>query len=305
MSLGSHFLPKPHPSKYGHHRRANLLGLPALASYALFLVGLVFSVSLIGRIIPNVLGFATSINITDLLTDTNGERLKNNLSTLVINDALSKAAAAKGAYMFAHNFWAHVAPDGTTPWYFISNSGYDYQYAGENLARDFNDSQAVVTAWMNSPSHRENMLNSHYTDIGFAVVDGKLDGEDTTLVVQMFGKLRTANYLSQALPEAAATKVDVTPINSSLNSSRPVPSAVPLVSVTSNNPQILPAFAVQNASKSIAIVLGAFLTLLFAIDGIYVWRRGLLRISGSTLAHLGLLILAIIGIWFTSAGAIT
>lgn len=303
MSLGSHLIPQPHPFKYGHHVRSRLLGVPALASYALFFVAILFSLSFVGRVIPGVLGYAISINVTDLLIDTNQERLNNNLSAVVLNDALSKAAAAKGAYMFAHNFWAHIAPDGTTPWNFISGAGYDYQYAGENLARDFNDSQAVVTAWMNSPSHRENMLNSHYTDIGFAVVDGKLDGEETTLVVQMFGKPRTANYLSQALPQAASTKVNVAPINSI--QPVPVPTAVPVVNPAPNKPQILPAFAVANASKTIAIILGAFLTLLFAVDGIYVWRKGLLRISGSTIAHLGLLILSIVGIWFTTVGAIT
>ena len=48
-----------------------------------------------------------------------------------------------------------------------------------------------MTAWMNSPTHRDNVLRKDFTEVGFAVVDGTLGGEQTTLVVQMFGKPST------------------------------------------------------------------------------------------------------------------
>src|SRR5690606_22355375 len=55
------------------------------------------------------------------------------------------------------------------------------------LARDFDTSQGVINGWLNSPSHRENMLTAGYKDIGIAVLNGVLDGHETTLVVQLFG----------------------------------------------------------------------------------------------------------------------
>lgn len=131
----------------------------------------------------------TSVDITsqELLLFTNQDRQKEGLSALTINNQLSQAAALKATDMFGKNYWAHNAPEGTTPWFFIKEAGYVYVYAGENLARGFNSSEDVVKAWMASPSHRENMLSKNYQDVGFAVVPGKLNGEDTVLVVEMFG----------------------------------------------------------------------------------------------------------------------
>src|SRR3989338_7182361 len=106
---------------------------------------------------------------------------------LELNPELSLAAEKKAEDMFARNYWAHNGPNGSTPWDFIKGAGYTYIYAGENLAKDFQNSNDVVQAWMKSPSHRENILRKEYQDIGFAVVNGVLNGEETTLVIQMFG----------------------------------------------------------------------------------------------------------------------
>ncbi len=134
-----------------------------------------------------VLGVATDISIEKLLTITNEDRVKNNLAPLIINSQLTEAAQKKAAHMFQNNYWSHFAPDGTSPWDFIKQSGYSYEFAGENLAKNFLFSQNVVDAWMDSPTHRANLLNKEYKEVGFAVVNGMLNGENTTLVVQMFG----------------------------------------------------------------------------------------------------------------------
>jgi len=107
------------------------------------------------------LGFATDISIQALLKDTNDKRIENGLQPLTLNDQLNQAAAGKAADMFGNNYWAHISPSGKTPWDFILGANYQYVYAGENLAKDFQDSQGVVDAWMNSPSHKENLLNSN------------------------------------------------------------------------------------------------------------------------------------------------
>lgn len=136
---------------------------------------------------PLTLGFATDVNKEQLITLTNQQRVSNGVGTVVESPALSQAALLKAQDMFAKNYWAHVAPDGTTPWHFFNIVGYGYQYAGENLAKGFDTSGGVVNGWMNSPSHRDNLLNNNYHDIGMAVLNGQLDGESTTLVVQLFG----------------------------------------------------------------------------------------------------------------------
>lgn len=134
-----------------------------------------------------VLGFASSITTSQAVEQTNQRRLTEGLPPLKQNSVLSQAAAAKAAHMFENGYWAHIAPDGTTPWQFIVDSGYRYSVAGENLARDFSNTEAMVQAWMDSETHRENIMNPDYLEIGIAVVDGQLEGTDTTLVVQMFG----------------------------------------------------------------------------------------------------------------------
>jgi hypothetical protein len=134
-----------------------------------------------------VLGFASNISPTEVVSLTNAKRAEQGLPSLQVSGSLNQAALAKANHMFQHDYWAHIAPDGTTPWTFIKSAGYRYSVAGENLARDFGDSGSMVSAWMDSPTHRENIVNAKYTEIGIAVVDGKLQGTETTLVVQMFG----------------------------------------------------------------------------------------------------------------------
>ena len=182
----------PHPGGRG---RAKLLHKKALSSYLLFFFVLLLTLLSLDRRFPGILGFATDIKTKDVIELTNEERSKHGLSTLRLNSQLARAAEAKAQDMFLDNYWAHVAPDGTEPWDFIDETGYAYLSAGENLAKDFDHSSSVVKAWMKSPSHRENILNSKFEDIGVAVVDGELSGFETTLVVQMFGKSQVS-YLA-------------------------------------------------------------------------------------------------------------
>lgn len=174
----------PHES---NRHRAKILHVDALI---ITIALLIFSAGLLSSVqnnFPAVLGISYDITPNDLLNDTNKIREARGLAPLRLDMELSQAAASKAANMLATNYWAHIAPDGTTPWVFIKNSGYDYLYAGENLARGFSSSSDVVNAWMASPSHRDNMLSSNYSDVGFAISSGKLTGSDTVLVVEMFG----------------------------------------------------------------------------------------------------------------------
>jgi hypothetical protein len=159
-----------------------------LCILALFLGQAVFSY--VRTDYPAVLGSSIDIATDSLLTLTNQKRTELGLAPLQLNESLAKAAAMKADFMLENDFWAHNSPDGVTPWYFFQQVGYNYTYAGENLARGFTTSDEVMTAWMNSPTHKENILSPNYAR-SVAVKKGRLLGEDTTLIVEMFGNTDT------------------------------------------------------------------------------------------------------------------
>lgn len=136
----------------------------------------------------SVLGAGASVTAADLLANTNEERANNGIKPLKVNSKLSDAAYMKAQDMLRQQYWAHVAPDGTTPWQWLAKVGYNYASAGENLARNFTSSDAAVTAWMASPEHRKNILGAQYSEVGFATIEGVLDGKSTTLIVALYGQ---------------------------------------------------------------------------------------------------------------------
>ena len=128
-------------------------------------------------VLPNVL--------VDLV---NTDRTVNQLQTLKANSALEQAARLKAEDMAQKSYFSHSSPDGKTPWYWLEQVGYSYTAAGENLAVNFFDSQDIETAWMNSASHRANILNNKFTEIGIATAKGIYKGNETIFVVQFLGK---------------------------------------------------------------------------------------------------------------------
>lgn len=174
------------PRESNNHR-AKLLSHQSLLFLVLVLFLGQFFLPLIKTNFSSVLGVSTDISAQTLLLLTNQSRQEQELASLTLNKQLSLAASRKAEDMFAKNYWAHNAPDGATPWFFIKESEYDYAYAGENLARGFTKSDEIVAAWMKSPSHRDNLLSQNYEDVGFSTAQGKLLGEETTLIVAMFG----------------------------------------------------------------------------------------------------------------------
>lgn len=155
---------------------------------------IVITSSIILSLLP-VAVFASDINIQNVVDLTNQERVLNDLKPLNQNPDLDRSAYLKSANMIARNYFDHYA-FGLSPWLIIRNSGYDYQIAGENLAMDFNSSEGMVLAWMNSTNHRKNILNPDFEDIGIGVVRGEFTAGDgtkheTTMVTQMFGKKKS------------------------------------------------------------------------------------------------------------------
>lgn len=144
---------------------------------------------------PNgVLAVATKVSNAGLLQETNEQRLANNTSALTLNYQLSAAAQAKAQDMVNRNYWSHDTPDGSAPWAFIINHGYQYQKAGENLAHGFDNDSETVLGWMNSPSHRNNLLDESYTEVGFGIANSNnfTKTGPTTVIVAMYGRPITA-----------------------------------------------------------------------------------------------------------------
>lgn len=117
---------------------------------------------------------------------TNQERQAQNLQTLSINPILNKAAEMKAIDMAKYGYFAHTSPEGKTPWYWLKQVGYQYQYAGENLAVNFSDSKDVTIAWMNSPSHKANIEKENYTEVGTGIANGIYEGKKTIFVAQLY-----------------------------------------------------------------------------------------------------------------------
>lgn len=153
-----------------------------LIAIALFLVRNISDKLAFDRL--DYLSAVVSTTLTDLA---NESRTESGLSGLTVNPVLVSAAQAKANDMAQKGYFAHQSPDGKTPWVWIQESGYQYIYAGENLAIDFSESWNVNEAWLNSPTHRANMMYPNFTEIGIAIATGTYNGRDTTFVVQMFG----------------------------------------------------------------------------------------------------------------------
>lgn len=118
----------------------------------------------------------------------NEDRVAQELNGLRINPKLVAAAQAKADDMAAKGYFAHETPEGYDSWHWFKQVEYDYAYAGENLAVDFSESNDVEKAWMASPTHRDNILNKNYTEIGIAMAKGTYKGRETIFAVQMFGR---------------------------------------------------------------------------------------------------------------------
>ena len=136
----------------------------------------------------SVLGEKANVSVEALLDEANKARQKDGLPNLALNQKLNQAAHLKVTDMFEKQYWGHNAPDGTKPWKWLIEADYGYTKAGENLAKNFYTAEAVTTAWMDSPDHRKNILEPDYTEVGFAVASGMLEGKQTTIVVALYGR---------------------------------------------------------------------------------------------------------------------
>ncbi len=251
--------------------KAKTLHISSLSIFMLIIMISQLLISVIDKAVPGVLGIASSITAEELIDLTNQKRQEYGLSELEFNEVLSLAAQQKGADMIAQNYWAHTSPEGITPWAFFKNADYQYLYAGENLARDFLSSDSVITAWMNSPTHKDNILSSRYQDIGIAVIHDTFQGQETTLVVQLFG-VETGSILLQTGKISQSAEAMLAEIN--------------VQTKVAGLKDKLPLISSFNLTKAVSISLTLILLTVIVIDSIIITRKKIIRLSGKGLAHL-------------------
>lgn len=118
----------------------------------------------------------------------NRERAKHGLVPLTLEPRLSLAAQDRVDDMLSKHYFDHVSPDGIDPFVWVRKRGYHYDRIGENLALGYRSSQSVVSGWMNSPGHRENVLKSGFDEVGIAFSDtSPMRGYGAPLVVALYG----------------------------------------------------------------------------------------------------------------------
>lgn len=251
------FFPDRHNSYRPHalrHKWLSVYSIGLLLSH--FAFGLAFYTGPI-----NAADSQLTKNIINL---TNKSRTEQGIGALSENPLLTQAAYGKLNDMFEKDYWDHKSPDGTEAWSFIEKSGYEYNCAGENLAKGFRDGNSVYNAWMNSPSHRENLLDSKHKDIGIAIGTGKIQGKKTTVIVQLFGSKKA---------EASSIN-NASNITSSDNQKMPDLTKPLALGVKTN----VPSINIKNATtpaKAPYLALWAFIFSLVVFDFFMIRRLGL------------------------------
>src|SRR4030042_1193212 len=284
---------------YSNNHKAKILHSESILMIVTLLIVGQFFIQVFPRFGIRVLGYAANISVEDVVRLTNEKRAQAGLPPLTFNSDLTRAAKAKGDDMIAKDYWAHVAPDGTQPWYFFNQVGYKYRYAGENLAKDFLTAQSAVDAWMASPSHKENMLSGKYDDVGIAVVEGDVNGVDTTIIVQLFGR-RYSEAIAQVPQQVAAQTVQITPSPITPTPTIKItptptvgPTTIPIAArtytPTTPSSPLSVLISPFKTTKGISIATISLLMITFSIDSFLVAKRKIPRIGGRTFAHLAFL----------------
>jgi len=295
------------PRESNNHK-AKLLHTPSLLVIALLLLSFQLLIFFVPKSGVGILGYASNISVEEVIRLTNEKRVAAGLAPLELNGDLTAAAKAKGADMIARDYWAHVAPDGTEPWKFFKDVGYKYRYAGENLARDFSDASSAVSAWIASPSHKENLMSPKYKEIGVAVVEGDLSGSDTTIIVQLFG-----SKLADSVPAVPIAKAQTTSNETPVVKAETKEESFPIVKIEDKQENITavsttpkPNFLLSpfSATRNISLMVIVLLLVVLVVDGLVVYKKGVARIAGRTFAHLSFLGMVLAIVLILKAGKI-
>lgn len=180
------------------HSGYRTISVAILSIIAVVIVGIIV-IRGFDKLVLNEHDFVASVLPAVLVDLANADRAATETPTLRTSAKLERAAQLKANDMASKGYFAHNSPEGVTPWHWFNEVGYKFVYAGENLAINFNESSEVNTAWLNSPTHKANIMNDRFTEIGIATAEGIYQGKNSIFVVQMFGKPRSNGSLSAAV----------------------------------------------------------------------------------------------------------
>ncbi|MEW5908014.1 MAG: CAP domain-containing protein [Patescibacteria group bacterium] len=128
------------------------------------------------------------LSVKGIIILTNEQRAEQKLLALKENSKLNEAALIKAKDIIQRQYFDHISPSGVGPSDLAKEVNYHFLIMGENLALgDFRDDKNVVNAWMKSPGHRANILDSRFREIGVAVIKGRFNDQDVWVAVQEFG----------------------------------------------------------------------------------------------------------------------
>lgn len=233
-----HFLPHEDNDYVPH-----VLKHRVLASYSV--IGILLKALLIAAptVLPAAAVYSSSLTAGNVIKLTNVARADAGRSALREDSRLTSAALAKADDIISKQYFAHTSPEGKKPWDWIRAAGYDYRHAGENLAIHFFTAEGVHDGWMASPTHKQNIVDARYADIGVGVEQGKYEGYDTVVVVQMFGVLKSETVAgTTTAPTSAPAHADAAP--ASAPAAAPTPVTEPAGNVTAGQetkPPLQPA----------------------------------------------------------------
>lgn len=188
---------------------------------------------------PNAARLSEDIK-TSMYGLVNEYRNSEQVAFLKASPYLEAVALEKANDMIAQGYFSHYGPDGKKPWEWLDSTTYAYQSMGENLAMDFLSANSVFRAFKASPSHDKNLKSANYSEIGIAVVSGKLEGHDTNLMVVFFARPKGSLPSSSIAQAAVLDPVAEQPVSAA-------PANTNVAPVTGNAEAIAPT---QNANSA-------------------------------------------------------
>lgn len=298
MAIQTRSKPKTaaHKKRSGQHHKLGKSYLktywPYLPLLAIVSLGLVINGAWSNHM-RGVEGYATAVSPASLLADTNAQRASQGEGNLTISSQLNAAAQAKANDMVQRNYWSHVTPTGEQPWQFDTAQGYQYQSAGENLAYGFTSSSAIMTAWMNSPEHRANILDGKYQNVGFGIANSpNYQGSGPqTVVVAEYGQ-----PLAPVVTTASAQIPQPAPASTNLPASQPV-ARIQLLSGNNASWSLFVVVLIASCAALIFVLRHGLAFRKLVVEGEqFVIHHGYLDILAVTLAVAGIILTRTAGV---------
>lgn len=232
------FIPHEGNNFFPQFLRPKRAVLYATASLGIKAVIVVFALSIPQQafMIPDVL--AEQKKELELLVEE--VRKEHRLNVLDQNEKLEKSSQAKAEHMVDNSYFAHEGPDKKSLATFLKAAEYEYKVAGENLAMGFSSAQSVVNAWVQSPLHYKNLVDTEFLEQGLGIDSGEYKGKDTVFIAHHFGKQKaTFVPLEKVVPTVEAVFAEGRKIT-------PVPE--PVAEATQGESNFVPVEEVEDVS---------------------------------------------------------